>query len=63
MQSCAIDLQQRLFRCSHREKDLSVKLAKNGHENIWSVKVGCTFYFMRLDVAIKDFHVHLDLVY
>ena len=40
MQSCAIDLRQRLFRCSHHEKKLSVKLAKNGRKNIWSVKVG-----------------------
>ena len=40
MQFCAIDSWQRLFRCSHRKKKLSVKLAKNGPENIWSVKVG-----------------------
>ena len=40
MQSCAIDLRQRLFKCSHREKKLSVKLVKNSIENIWSVKVG-----------------------
>ena len=40
MQSCAIDLRQRLFRCRHREKKLPVKLMKNGCKNIWSVKVG-----------------------
>ena len=51
MPSCAIDSWQRLFRCSHREKNLSVKLAKkfknlsvklakNGRKNILSVKVG-----------------------
>ena len=51
MPSCAIDPRQRLFRCGHCEKffsvklakkfeNLSVKLAKNGHENISSVKVG-----------------------
>ena len=40
MQSCSIDLQQRLFRCSHRKKHLSVKLGKNSRKNIWSVKVG-----------------------
>ena len=48
--SCAIDSQQRLFRCSHckfffaklakRFKNLSVKLAEIGCENISSVKVG-----------------------
>ena len=35
-----------VFRCSHRAKkfeNLSVKLAKNGRENISSVKVGCTY--------------------
>ena len=40
MQSCAIDSRQRLFRCSHREKKLSVNLAEICHEIIWSVKVG-----------------------
>ena len=29
-------------------KKLSVKLAKNGHKNIWSVKVGCTFFMRRV---------------
>ena len=79
MPSCAIDSRQRLFRCSHCEKNaklechlvlqihdrgyldvaiakklsvklakkfknLSVKLAKNGRENISSVKVGVHRY-------------------
>ena len=50
MPSCAIDSQQRLFRCSHRKnffgkfakkfKNLSVKLMEISCKNIWSVNVG-----------------------
>ena len=47
MQSCAIDLQTCSFaifsqwlHLNNLAKKLSVKLAKNGCENIWSVKVG-----------------------
>ena len=53
MQSCAIDLWQRLFRCSLREKNWSVKLAKNGHENIWSVKVWVHLDNMEPQVILK----------
>ena len=47
MQSCAIDSQTCSFaiflqwlHLNNLAKKLSVKLAKNGHKNIWSVKVG-----------------------
>ena len=49
MQSCATDWQTCSFanflqwlHLNTIAKKLSVKLAKNGRENIWSVKVGCT---------------------
>ena len=52
MQSCAIDSRTCSFanfsqwlHLNNLAKKLSVKLAKNGRENIWSVKVGCTNVF------------------
>ena len=63
MPSCAIDMRQSLFRCSHLKfffakltkkfENLSVKLVKNGRKNISSVKVGVhqmlkTWFFVKV---------------
>ena len=44
MQSCAIDLRQRLFRCSHRKK-MSVKLAKKLKICQWNLRKMVTRIF------------------